>query len=286
MNNRSGGGRKVLEPVYTAGYVHVPHLRKKLRWLYGNHPFVNAQYKLAQAMRVSPATLSTWLNGAQYNDPNTVAPANPDSIPARHFRNFVDIWGLPQAVLEIEDLTEFRNALATFEAGRSAWDKLVRAVPDDDSIEIIANVRRGIVDPDDEDDPGILQFDASDEILVRVANPGLMYGLMLLQDRFGWSCLLPNPRWREMKAGEFLIFPRQIANEAPRFARLDSVGGVHRILAIFLAEPLSGSVLEILLTRPIDMGSLNHTAVVFQNMLAAGPGRCRMLSRRFLVVTG
>jgi len=34
-----------LEPVFTAGYVHVLHLREKLRWLYGHHPFVNAQYK-------------------------------------------------------------------------------------------------------------------------------------------------------------------------------------------------------------------------------------------------
>ena len=46
-----------------------------------------------------------------------------------------------------------KSALATFEAGRSAWEKLVRAVPDGDYIEIIANGNRGIIDPDDEEDP-------------------------------------------------------------------------------------------------------------------------------------
>jgi hypothetical protein len=286
MNKSDKGGKRVLEPIHTPGYVHVPHLRKKLRWLYGYHPFINAQYKLAQAMHVAPATLSTWLNGTQYDDPHTVAPANPDSIPTRHFRSFVDIWGLPQAVLEIADLTEFKNALASFEADRSAWEKLVRAVPDDDSIEVIANTNRGIVDPDDEADPGILQFDASDEILIRAANPGLPHGLMLLQDRFGWSCLRPNTRWKETKIGNYFVFPRQIENEPLRFARLDTVGGVHRVLIIFVAGSLPGGLLEILLTRPIDVGSLNHAATVFQNMLAAGPDHCRMLSRRFLVATG
>jgi hypothetical protein len=286
MNGNDASGKRLLEPAYTPGYVHISHLRKKLKWLYGYHPFVNAQYKLAQALHVAPATLSTWLNGMQYDDPRTVAPVNPDSIPVKHFRSFVDIWGLPQAVLEIEDLTEFKNVLATFEAGRSAWEKLVRAVPDDDRIEIIANINRGIIDPDDEEDPGILQFGAGGEILIRAANPGLRHGLMLLQDRFGWSCLRPNARWKETEIGDSLIFPRQIANEPPRFARLDTVGGVHRVLAIFVAEPPAAGVLDILLTRPIDAGSLNHTAAVFQNMLAAGPDHCRMLSRRFLVATG
>ena len=28
MNNSEAGGRRVLEPVYTAGYVHLPSLRK------------------------------------------------------------------------------------------------------------------------------------------------------------------------------------------------------------------------------------------------------------------
>jgi hypothetical protein len=249
MNTNDTDGKRLLEPIQTPGYVHIPHLRKKLKWLYGHHPFVNAQRKLAQAMRVAPSTLSTWLNGTKYNDPRTVAPLNPDSIPTKRFRSFVAIWGLPQAVLEIEDLTEFKNALATFEAGRGAWEKMVRAVPDDDSIEIIANVSRGIIDPDDEEDPGIPQFNILDEIMIRVPNPGLRHGLMLLQDRFGWSCLRPNVRWKETEIGDLLIFPRQIPTEPPRFACLDTVGAVHRVLVIFVEEALPTEVLDVLLTH-------------------------------------
>jgi hypothetical protein len=286
MNRNDASGKRLLQPAYTAGYVHIPHLRKKLKWLYGSHPFIDTQYKLAQALGIAPATLATWLNGTQFDDGRTVAPLNPDSIPVKRFRKFVDIWGLPQAVLESEDLTEFKTALATCEAGRSAWEKLVRAVPDGDYIEIIANGNRGIIDPDDEEDPGILQFGPSDEILIRLANPGLRHGVMLLQDRFGWSSLCPNMRFKETEAGETLVFPRQIASEPPRFARFDTVAGVHRVVVIFIAEPLPAGVLDILLTRPIDVGSLNHTAAVFQNMLAAGPDHCRMFGRRFLVAPG
>lgn len=284
MNRSDTDGRRLLEPAYTAGYVHIPHLRKKLKLLYGYHPLIDAQYKLARTLGIAPATLATWLNGTQVRDGRTVAPLNPDSIPARRFPKFLDVWGLPQAVLEIDDFAAFKSALVTIEAGRSAWEKLVRAIADDDRIEIIANRHRGLIDPDDAEDPSFLRFERNDEILISVANPGLKHGLMLLQDRFGWSCLHPNLRSEETAVGDVLVFPHQIDNAAPRFARFDAVGGIHRILAIFLAEPPPAGVLEILLMRPIDSGSLNHTAPVLQNLVATGPDRCRMFSRRFLVL--
>ena len=46
----------------------------------------------------------------------------------------------------------------------------------------------------------------------------------------------------------------------PRFARLEGPG-LHRLLAVFTAEPLPGGVLEILMGRPIDPGRLNYTAI-------------------------
>ena len=275
--------KRRLEPVHTPGYVHIPQLRKKLKWLYAHHPFVTAQYKLAQALGVAPATLSTWLNGTQYDDAHVVAPVNPDSIPIKHFGAFVDLWGVPAAILEIEDIAAFKDALATAESGRGAWEKMVMSVPDSESIEIVANANRGIVDPDDEDDPSALQFCPNDEILIRVANPGLAHGILMLRDRFGWSCLRPNQRWQETGVGEFLIFPRQIAEGSSRFARLDAVGGPHRIVAIFLAEPPSRSVLDTMLARPIDFGNLNYIASVFQGLRSAGINRCQLLGRRFFV---
>src|ERR1043166_7137338 len=121
-------GKRVLDPVHTDGYVHVTHLRSKLKLLYGYHPTVDTQYKLAAALGISPATLATWLNGTRHEDARSVAPLNPDSIRARHYPRFVDLWGLPRDTLELDDLAAFTTALATFEAGRSAWDKLVRTV--------------------------------------------------------------------------------------------------------------------------------------------------------------
>jgi hypothetical protein len=266
--------------------MHLPRLREKLEWLYGYHPFVNTQYQLASELKVSPATLSTWLNGTRYTDPRTVATVNPDSIPIKHYRSFLDIWGLPGSLLEIEDLTEFKNALATFEAGRGPWEKLIRALPDDESIEIVANAQRGIVDPEDEEDPGIVQLHAGDEILLRVPNPNRRHAVMLLQDRIGWSSLRPNPRWVETLADGDIVFPRQGAEGAPRFARLDMVGGVHRVLVIFTDDPLPAGVLDILMGRPLEVGSLNHAVSAIQNRLAAGPNKCRILCRRFVVSPG
>jgi hypothetical protein len=283
MTKKESGNRRELEPVHTKGYMHLPHLREKLEWLYGYHPFVNTQYQLASELKVSPATLSTWLNGTRYTDPRTVATVNPDSIPIKHYRSFLDIWGLPGPILEIEDLIEFKNALATFEAGRGPWEKLVRALPDDESIEIVANAQRGVIDPEDAEDPGIVQLYAGDEVLLRAHQPGARHAAMLLQDRVGWSSLRPNPRWPDTQVDGEIIFPRQGTDDAPRFARLDTVGGVHRVLVIFTEEPLPAGVLQILLARPMDIGSLNHTVSVLQNRLAAGPGKCRILSRRFLV---
>jgi hypothetical protein len=80
-----------------------------------------------------------------------------------------------------------------------------------------------------------------------------------------------------------MVFPRQIADGAPRFARLDMVGGVHRVLAILTEDPLPTSILDILMAQPMDIGSLNQTVSLFQSRLAAGPDKCRVLSRRFLV---
>jgi hypothetical protein len=41
MTKKESGSRRELEPVHTKGYMHLPHLREKLEWLYGYHPFVN-----------------------------------------------------------------------------------------------------------------------------------------------------------------------------------------------------------------------------------------------------
>ena len=276
--------KQFLGAVHTDGYVHVPQLRRKLKLLYGYHrPLVDTQYKLAGVLGVSPATLATWLNGTRHEDARTIAPLNPDSIRASYYPQFVDIWGLPRATLELEDLAAFSAALATFQAGLTAWDKLVRAVNEDESIEIVVSRTRGLIDPDDEDDPSILRFDPQDEILIRVASGGFRHGLMLLQDRFGWSCLRPNARRKETEIGDLLVFPHQSPGNSPRFARLDEVGGVHRVLAILAMEPFPNFVGDVLLSKPLDPGGLNTIALHFQTRLGVGTGKCRMLCRRFMV---
>jgi hypothetical protein len=277
------GQKRNLAPKFTKGYSHIPQLREKLRWLYGYHPIVKTQYQLAKELNISPGTLSTWLTGVSYKDAVSVAPQNPDCIPTKHHRAFMDVWGLPAAVLEMEDLTEFKNALATFESGRGPWEKLVRGFPDDSTLEIVVNGEKGLIDPDDKADEGVLQLVAGDEIMLRVPNPDLRYAALLMQDRFGWASLRPNPRWTTTEADAVLVFPRQHDGAAPRFAELDSVAGMHRVLAIFTDEPLPPPVLDILLAQPIDLNGLNHMANALQARLAGGPSRLRVISRRFLV---
>jgi hypothetical protein len=276
-------GKRELDPAYTRGYVHIPRLRDKLPWLYALHPSVDSQKKLAMALRISPAQLSTWLNGTRYTDARTIAPLNPDSIPIKHFRSFIDIWGLPAEILEIDDVAEFRSAIEHFEGGRGAWEKLVRAVADDDRIEILVEAAtRGIIDPEEEEETGIPLFREGERIMLRVADPGLRHGAMLEQDRSGWICLRPNPRWRETELEGAMIFPRQRPDLPPRFARLEG-GGMHRVLVILSAEALPARLIDLLMRRPIDVGVLNYAATILQDRLAGGDDKCRLMSRRFLV---
>ena len=232
-NHSDDRGKRTLEPIHTRGYKHIPHLRDKLPWLFGLHPFIKRNYELARELHVSPATLSTWLNGVRFSDARTIAPANPDSIPIEHFRSFVDLWGLPADVLDLEDLDEFRRTIEHFELGRGAWERLVRAVPDDTRIEIIVeDATRGLVDPDEEEELGIPHFNVGARIMLRVSSAGLRHGAMLEQDRSGWLSLRPNPRWTETDVDGQMIFPRQHADGPPRFARLEGPG-LHRLLAVF-----------------------------------------------------
>jgi hypothetical protein len=93
------------EPRQRRGYVHIPHLRQKLAWLYSLHPTVNSQYKLAAALGIPKAQQSTWVN--------------PDSIPIKYFQNFLDIWGIPLELLVIDDLDAFVRAIHDFERERA-----------------------------------------------------------------------------------------------------------------------------------------------------------------------
>jgi hypothetical protein len=275
---RKQPGKRPLDPVFTRNYKHIPHLREKLPWLCSLHPFIRRNYEVARELHVVPATFSKWLNGDEFG-------VNPDTIPIEHFRDFLDLWGLPAEILDIEDMAEFRSAIEHFEVGRGPWEKLVRAVPDDIRIEIVAeSATRGIVDPDEEEEAGIPRLSVGERIMLRVAALGLRHGAMLEYDRSGWVSLRPNPRWPETATEGVMIFPRQHPQGPPRFARLEGAG-LHRILVILTDEPLAGGVLDILMSRPIDAGRLNYVASIIQSRLAAGPDKCQLLSRRFLALT-
>jgi transcriptional regulator with XRE-family HTH domain len=276
-------GKRELEPTYTTGYLYVPQLREKLAWLYGWHPLVKTQYLLAREMGISPATLSSWLNGKRYTDTRTVAVVNSDSIPKKHFQRFLDVWGLPEDTMQIADLVQFKSALQESKINRQPWEKLVAALPDDDRIEIVANITRGLVDPDDAGPDGIPQFHPGDEIALRVKNPHLRHGVMLLQDRSGWSSLRPTPQAPTTEIDGDLVFPRQVGTASVRFAHLDSTIGMHRILVVLMDEGLPRDAINVLLTRPVDIAGLNQVVSLLQNRIATGAEKCLLLSRRFLV---
>jgi hypothetical protein len=243
---------------------------------------VNTQYKLAAALRVSAAQLSTWLNGVRHTDPISSGTVNPDSMPIKHFQSFLDVWGIPPEYLEMTDIESFEKAVKAFEVGRGAWDSLVRTVPDDDSaIEITPeSVPRGLIDPDDEEDLGLARFPVGERIMLRVAAPGFAHGMLLEQDRGGWLSLRPNMRWPQTEIAGQLIFPRQQPNESPRFARLEGIG-VHRVLAILTTKELPTWQIDLLLRRPIAMASLNSAAGIISEILTKAPDTCRLVSRRF-----
>jgi hypothetical protein len=262
-------------------YTHIPHLREKLCLLYGYHPFVRTQKQLANELGVSQATLCTWLTGTSYQA--TQKRGKPDSISTKYFPRFKKLWGVPDDALETADLAAFRRALATLDAVRSPWDKFVCAIDDDPAVEIVAHDGRGISNPDADDESDLPRLRIGDQIMLLIRNPGLRHGVMLLQDRSGWQSLRPTGRAPETEITGSVIFPRQPQQGPTRFAEIEAPTGVHRVIAILTEEALPAGVLQILLSQPIEVGSLNQTAAVLQRQLAAGAETCRILSRRFVV---
>jgi hypothetical protein len=283
MEKKRSSGKSDLSLVQTSRYVHIPNLKEKLELLYGSHPSIRTLTELAGELGVSKGTLSTWVTGKKKKAGQPIDPVNPNSIRATHYRHFVKIFGLPEDVIQLEDFAEFRNRLATFEAGRGPWEKLVAMASEDEKgIEIIPDITRGAYNPDDDDPSGILRLAVGDRFMIRVPNPGLAHAIMLLQDRAGWASLRPTLRFKDTSVGSEMVVPRRAADGLDRLV-VDPVGGVHKLLAVFLDDPLPPDVLSTILARPMDADGLNHAARLFHARLAAGADKCQMLSRRFLV---
>jgi hypothetical protein len=278
-------GKRVLEPVFTPSYVHVPHLAAKLEYLYVYHPFIKTQKELSRALKVQSSTITGWKKGTEHNDATTIAVVNPESIPTKYYGQVLGLWNLPAGLMELTDLSDFKNTVATYEAGRGPWDRLVREIRDDASIELIGNTSRGLIDPDDLEDVSLPQFEAGDEIMLRVAKPGFRHGVILHQDRVSWSCIRPSPRRRDPTEIETdLVFPRQIAGSPGRFAKVPAIGGVNRVVVILTQEPLPKGVMDILLSEPMTQSSLNQVVPVLQNWTGSGSKQGRLLGRSFLVL--
>jgi hypothetical protein len=275
--------KRGIKPIFTKGYKHVPHLKEKLLWLYGFLQGVECQRDHAAAIGVSPAAFSTWINGSLFKDTaGNSARANPESIPAKYYGKFVRSCGLPAEVLELPNLDEFKTALEHFDSQSGGWTKLVGSLPDDDRIEIIAeNATRTLVDPDEEEVDGVPCYRVGDRIMVRVTNQGWHYGLLLEEDRGGWTALRPNARAPEAALEGPLLFPRQTPGKPPRFARLDGVG-LHRVVVVLTKTPLPNGVLDVILQRPIDSAKLNYVASVLQKHRAADKDACLLMSRQFI----
>jgi hypothetical protein len=280
MNNwerRQSQTKRTKEPA------RIPHLREKLEWLYRYHPVVKSHDELARRLGVSRAFISSWLNGTRCADDCVVTLVDPDRVPANYLERFLNIWAVPESVLELADLTQFKRALAAHEASQGSWERLVLAHTDDKGLEIILNPAGCSIDACDMADRGGSWFHIGDEIQFRAASPGYLHGVLMLQDRLGWSILRPSPRLPDTAIGEVVLFPRPHPDGRTRFSTLDTVGGIHRALMILTAERLPAAVLDILLARPTASGDLDRIVAVLQDRLANGPQHCRLLTRRFLV---
>jgi hypothetical protein len=137
------------------------------------------------------------------------------------------------------------------------------------------------VDPDEEEVDGVLRYRVGDRIMVRVADQGWHHGLLLEEDRGGWTALRPSPRAPETALEGPLLFPHQTPGKPPRFARLDGVG-LHRVVVILTKSALPSGVLDVVLQRPIDPAKLNYVASVLQKRRAADKDACLLMSRQFI----
>jgi hypothetical protein len=265
---------------FTPRHVRIPHMREKVDLLYKHHPTIKKQYELAKAMEVSEAALAGYINGIPSADGVRV---NPGTVPNERFSTLVAIFEIPGALLESENFAEFKSTFSLMEAGRGAWDRLVRPLSDDEAIEIKVNKVRRIIDPDQDDDHGgIFEVYANEEIMLRVANQGFGHGVLLQRDRDGWHPLWPNAKSRETEIGDALVFPRQSPGGLPRFAELEG-SGVHLVLAIFTQEQLPSTVINAFMAATINEDDLNKAASTVNNRILNSKGK--LLSRRFLLVS-
>jgi hypothetical protein len=249
--------------------VRIPHLKEKIDLLFRYHPSIRRQDQLAIAMRIGPSGLQGGLR--------------PDTVSRRDFSALVDIFGVPAAVLESEDLAELKRAFVP-EAGRSAWNRLAGVLSDDEAIEFVVHDGERIIDPErDADHGGILRVYADQQIMVRVENPGFGHGVLLQQDRNGWHPLWPNLESKETEVKDALVFPRQSPGGTPRFAPLiDS--SVHSVLAIFTQQPLPSDVVNAFMGNTLDViddHDLDRAASILIKLIIAG--KAKLLSRRFLL---
>jgi hypothetical protein len=268
---------------FTPDFMHIPNLRKKLKWLYSRHPSIKKQGDCARALEVPASSLSDWLNGIRRFAGDFTSGINPDSIPVKKYRSFIELWGVPEEILHIEDVIAFRKELARYDGEPSPWGDLIAALPDDSSIEIVKHATRGLSNPDIEADPDLLTLRTGDEIMLRVANPGKRHATLLLHDRYGWSCLRPTANRPETNAEESVVFPRQADQGLPIFSKVQDPTGLHRILAIFTRQPLAIETLNALRQPTIDSRNLDQVAGNIRQLLSASPEECRLISRRFLV---
>ena len=264
---------------YTPRHIRIPHLAEKIELLYVIPPTMRKQFELARALKVAPATLTQWIRGVP--DKEGVR-ANPGTIPAKHFGAFANTFGLEREVLEMEDFSAFKKTFDSCESGRGAWEKLIRPLQENDTIEIIINDYRRIIDPDEEDAEGLTRISSDAEVMIRVPNQGLPYGVLLQEDTDGWWSMRPNSKSKETEVDDALVYPRQEAIGPKRFAIFQGTG-LHLVLAIFTAEPLPGRIIDALLRTPVDVESLNRSVPYFNDLLAVGHEKCRMFSRRFIV---
>jgi hypothetical protein len=277
------GKKRQAEPRFTKEAVHVPHLREKIDWLCAYHPRVKRHYDIASELHVPPSSLTLWFSGTKYEDDRVTAVVNPESIPVRHFPAFLQIWGLPKSTIELSEMEDFKAALAQYDAALGAWTKLVLALPDHQGIEIIAAEGvRGVIDPDDHEDADLPRFSIGASVMFRALNPGLSHGVLLLEDRLTWQCLWPHRKNPTTLAGAALVFPRQIVGEAPSFAKLDAIGGRHRLVAIFTDATPPEGLLELLTSKPLQAADLNGAVPVLNRLISEGG--CKIFGRRFMVV--
>ena len=180
--------------------LYVPHLAKKLGYLYRRHAEVNTHERFARHLGISPNNISMWINGNEVRAP--------ELVPNTHIKKICDLFDVRVQWLEVESIEEFKALMSASISGQGPWQTLVAQAVDTDALQLIPRDPSGCIFPGtrglvpDDESRTLERFRVGERLYISVnlhgewaerASLGDAYAILVSVDPEKTTCLCPSP---------------------------------------------------------------------------------------------